>query len=188
MDDPQPDHIDTPEAYRDHPGPMVVVKYYGTGYAYRGRLRIPKGATWFDHEGKRYFRRDGFEDLYDEAVALDDEPADAEAETVPLEAKAFLDDPTHDEGRHTAPPLRLGAEVDPLERDLEAVRARFTFQPPKPEDRDAYEVITKRTRELAELIVRNVPAGRERSSALTCLSMARMHANAGIALAGTKGA
>ena len=75
-----------------------------------------------------------------------------------------------------------------LERQLEAVRARFTYQPPKPEDRIRYETIGAAFRELAEIIVRDVPNGRERDTALTYLSDARMHANAGIALFGTKGA
>lgn len=71
---------------------------------------------------------------------------------------------------------------------LEAALARFTFQSPKPEDTIKYEAISVATRALAEAIVLNVPAGRERATALTALSDARMHANAGVALAGTKGA
>lgn len=75
-----------------------------------------------------------------------------------------------------------------LERDLEAVRERFSYQQPKPEDKPLYTNVGESFRMVAEAIVRNVPAGRERATALTCLSEARMHANAGIALAGTKGA
>ncbi len=75
-----------------------------------------------------------------------------------------------------------------LERDVEAAVHRFTWQPPKPEDQRRYDMLTTNFREMAEIIVRNVPPGRERETALTCLSEARMHANAGIALHGTKGA
>ena len=79
-------------------------------------------------------------------------------------------------------------DAEQLERELEAVRARFTYQPPKPEDQLAYELLTAAFRAMAETIVRQVPAGRERATALTALMDARMHANAGIALHGTKGA
>lgn len=75
-----------------------------------------------------------------------------------------------------------------VERDVAAARARFTLQPYKPEDGPRYDAVSEATRALAEAIVRNVPPGRERSTALTALSDARMHANAGIALAGTPGA
>lgn len=79
-------------------------------------------------------------------------------------------------------------DEEQIERDVEAARARFSYQPPKPEDAERYQGVGAAMLLAAEAIVRNVPAGRERSTALTCLSEARMHANAGIALHGTKGA
>jgi hypothetical protein len=72
--------------------------------------------------------------------------------------------------------------------DVEAVIARFTYQPSKPEDAPRYEAVGAAMRAAAVAIVRNTPPGRERATALTALSTARMHANAGIALAGSKGA
>lgn len=68
---------------------------------------------------------------------------------------------------------------------LAEVRARFTYHPPRAEDIPKYEANNAAFLKLAEFIVATIPAGRERATALTHLSEARMHCNAGIALAGT---
>jgi hypothetical protein len=95
MDDPQTDHVETASQYADHPGPMVVVKYYGAGNAYLGRLRIPKGASLFEHESKRYFKRAGHEDLFDLAGDVVDE----DANTLPLDTPAVANDGKKEPGQ-----------------------------------------------------------------------------------------
>lgn len=75
-----------------------------------------------------------------------------------------------------------------LEDRVRAVRTRFTYQPLRETDADRYVAIAEPFRNLAELLVRTCPQGRELATALTALSEARFHANASIALAGTEGA
>ncbi len=75
------------------------------------------------------------------------------------------------------------------ERDVEAALARFRYQPPRDAAEAArYTALTGAYASLAEQIVRLVPAGRDRDAALQHLQISRAMANAGVALAGTKGA
>lgn len=73
---------------------------------------------------------------------------------------------------------------DPNAAALAEVRARFTYHPPRPEDISKYEATNAAFLALAEFIVTTIPAGRERATALTHLSEARMHCNGGLALFG----
>jgi hypothetical protein len=82
----------------------------------------------------------------------------------------------------------MDAFKEPTDEELAAVEARFTFQPPRAEDNPRYDAVGAAIRDCAHVIMRNVPPGRERATALTALSDCRMHSNAGIALRGSKGA
>lgn len=79
-------------------------------------------------------------------------------------------------------------DVEQLEARVRAVRCRFTYQVLRDDQADLYTKIGGPLRDLAELLVRTCPAGRELDAALERLVEARMHANAAIALHGTEGA
>lgn len=57
----------------------------------------------------------------------------------------------------------------------------FTYHRPPAGEAEKFVAIREKAKELAVLIVRTTPIGREQSTALTRLEEAVMHANAGIA-------
>jgi hypothetical protein len=57
----------------------------------------------------------------------------------------------------------------------------FTYHQPNTDQRERYERIRAKAKELAELVVELVPPSRERSLALTKLEEMVMWANAGVA-------
>lgn len=61
------------------------------------------------------------------------------------------------------------------------VEKNFTYHSPKPGQPEIYQSLREKAKELAKLILEVVPAGRERSVALTELETAIFWANAGIA-------
>lgn len=61
------------------------------------------------------------------------------------------------------------------------VKNDFTYHTPPKEKAQVFVSLREKAKELALMIVAEVPAGREQSSALTNLEQAVMHANAGIA-------
>lgn len=63
----------------------------------------------------------------------------------------------------------------------EELRRRFTYHAPRGDEPERYELLRGEGRELAELIVELVPAGREQAVALTKLEEVVMWANAGVA-------
>jgi hypothetical protein len=63
------------------------------------------------------------------------------------------------------------------------IRRRFTWQPPRPEDKTKFEVVSGGFLDLAHTLDEFLPEGREKALALTALQDARMWANAAIATA-----
>ena len=61
------------------------------------------------------------------------------------------------------------------------IEDNFTYHPPRPDQVPRYTEIRAKAKELAEMIARYVPPGRERALALTQLQLGVMAANAGIA-------
>lgn len=61
------------------------------------------------------------------------------------------------------------------------IEKAFKYHAPKEGQPEKYQSIRDKAKELAILIADLVPAGRERSTALTRLEETVMHANAGIA-------
>ena len=69
--------------------------------------------------------------------------------------------------------------MKPTREDL---RNRFLYHPPKTEaQRHAHEEVSRRTLELAEWFVDNLPEGRHLSIVLTLIEDVRMRANASLA-------
>lgn len=66
-------------------------------------------------------------------------------------------------------------------RTKEELERCFVYHPPSLEEREKYEEITAKTKELAELIFGLCPSNADRSAALRQLRNARMTANASIA-------
>lgn len=67
--------------------------------------------------------------------------------------------------------------------DLENLKARFTYHAPNGDQAATFKILREKALEFAELIVQNCPSSPERSTALTRLDEAVMHANAAIARA-----
>lgn len=63
----------------------------------------------------------------------------------------------------------------------EEIENRFTFHPAQPGQPERYEALRAKGKELAYLIEELAPYSRERSTALTKVDEAIMHANAAIA-------
>lgn len=74
--------------------------------------------------------------------------------------------------------VRLGDSIAKHDPDLEN---RFTYHTPKGDQPQRYHAIRETAKQLAYLITESVPAGREKSLALTKLEEVSMWANAGIA-------
>ena len=65
--------------------------------------------------------------------------------------------------------------------DSSEIEKRFTYVPPKEGQPEKYQVIRNTAKDLAYLLIFNVPDSRELSLALTKLEETVMWANAGIA-------
>lgn len=61
------------------------------------------------------------------------------------------------------------------------IENNFKYHAPKPGQPEIYEAIREKAKELAELIDKKVPNGREKALAMTNLEQAVMWANAGVA-------
>ena len=62
------------------------------------------------------------------------------------------------------------------------IQSDFSYHPPRdPGQQEKYSNIRAQCRELAHMLAKSVPPGRELSTALTKLEECMMHANAGIA-------
>lgn len=70
------------------------------------------------------------------------------------------------------------------EKDLDLLKALFTYHPPEPGDKERYEAITSAARAFAEVVLEQCPASDDRSAAIRKIREARMTANAAIACKG----
>lgn len=75
--------------------------------------------------------------------------------------------------------LKIGEIKMAIMEDLD-IENRFTYHKPTEEQAVKYPVIRDKAKELAYIIKKNVPTGREQSLALTKLEEVVMWANAGI--------
>lgn len=79
---------------------------------------------------------------------------------------------------------RTAEEADPdlaRRRLHERIQNDFTYHPPSTSQVSVFHEVREEARRFAELLIHNVPPGRELSTALTRLEECVMHANAGIA-------
>lgn len=67
------------------------------------------------------------------------------------------------------------------DQDMQDLKNRFTYHPPKDDQPQRYSDIRDKALEIAIMIKECVPAGRQQSLALTALEEVCMRANAGIA-------
>jgi hypothetical protein len=71
--------------------------------------------------------------------------------------------------------------TQPTAAEREDIEKRFTYHSPKGDQPERYIAVRNAAKNLAMVLIENVPAGRERSAALTQLELATFMANAGIA-------
>jgi hypothetical protein len=74
--------------------------------------------------------------------------------------------------------------AEPLRTNDQILKELFSYHPPNSETLPKFQAINQAAKNFAEIILQNCPAGNDRSGAINCIRMARMTANAAIALNG----